>query len=288
MYDVSLNGLAEHINKPLGIHHIRSKLYSLPLSRLHSLLKACDECQVTDSRSAKYKILALVMDIASHRLFRPVCEHSEELEKRSFLNLKFINKGIDAINISNILHHKRVKNNIPPYFKDQSSPIISYTYTIPVASKIFNHTKVLQNLNINDLKSKPPDCTCSHSLFNYNPAGHVITGDLNIVKNDKLRQLLSKGPKYREPQNINWKQNFKLLMDSVEDYAKNWAKREKVEVDTLSEWVKAVRSLIQIRVSKLKGSMSTKASSIFKDPKVVEKLPPIILFWFVKNTTLIA
>ena len=112
---------------------------------------------------------------------------------------------------------------------------------------------MLQNLNIDDLKAKPSDCANSHSHFVYDPAGHVISGDLNIVNSYKLRQLLSKGPKYREPQPINWKQNFKLLMDSVEDYAKDWAKREKVEVDTLSEWVKSVRSLIQIRVSKLKG-----------------------------------
>ena len=91
---------------------------------------------------------------------------------------------------------------------------------------------MLQNLNIDDLKA---DCTCSHSHFVYNPAGHVMSGDLKIVNNYKLRQLLSIGPKYRETQPINWKQNFKLLMDSVEVYAKDWAKREKVEVDTLSE-----------------------------------------------------
>ena len=158
----------------------------------------------------------MVIDIANHRLFRHVFEHSEELQKRSFFNLKFTNKGIDAINISNILHHKRVKSNIPSYFKDQTSPIVSYSYTNHVASKNFNHKKVLQNLNIDDLKAKPPECACSHYHFAYNPAGHVISGDLNIVNNYKLRQLLFKGPKYRESQPINWKQNFKLLMDSVE------------------------------------------------------------------------
>ena len=93
------------------------------------------------------------MDIANHRLFRPVFEHSEELQKRSFFNLKFTNKSIDAINISNILHHKRVKRNIPSYFKDKYSPLVSYSYTNSVASKIFNHKKVLQNLNIDDLKA---------------------------------------------------------------------------------------------------------------------------------------
>ena len=78
-------------------------------------------------------------------------------------------------------------------------------------------------------------CTCASFQFTYNPAGHVITGDLNIVDNTSLRNVLSKGPKYREPKSINWKHNFKILMDSVEDYARQWAKREKEDVDTLSE-----------------------------------------------------
>jgi hypothetical protein len=62
-------------------------------------------------------------------------------------------------------------------------------------------------------------------------------------------------------------------MDSVEDYARQWAKREKEYLDTLSEWVKSVRSLIQIRIKrKLSGSMRTRSTSIFKDPNVVKHL----------------
>jgi hypothetical protein len=34
----------------------------------------------------------------------------------------------------------------------------------------------------------------------------------------------------------------------MEDYTRKLIKREKEEVDTLLEWVKAVRSLIQIRI----------------------------------------
>jgi len=39
-------------------------------------------------------------------------------------------------------------------------------------------------------------------------------------------------------------------MDSVEVYARQWEKREKEDIDTLSELVKNVRSLIQIRIKK--------------------------------------
>jgi hypothetical protein len=85
------------------------------------------------------------------------------------------------------------------------------------------------------------DCTCAISPFIYYPTSHVITGDLKIINNTSLRDVLPKGPK-----SINWKHNFKTLMDSVEDYARQLAKREKEDLDTLSEWVKSVRSLIQI------------------------------------------
>ena len=36
-HDVSLNDLLPFMQKPLGMHHIRSKLFALPLSKLHTL-----------------------------------------------------------------------------------------------------------------------------------------------------------------------------------------------------------------------------------------------------------
>ena len=127
------------------------------------------------------------------------------------MKVSFSNKGLDAVHLSSILHHKSVKSKIPSYFKDQTVPIISYTYTTPIATKIFNYKQVLQDLSIDDFKSKPPDCTCASSPFVYDPTGHVITGDLSIISNVSLRKMLAKGPKYREPKSIYWKHNFKIL-----------------------------------------------------------------------------
>jgi hypothetical protein len=50
----------------------------------------------------------------------------------------------------------------------------------------------------------------------------------------------------------------------------SYGQNEKKEVDTLSELVKAVRSLIKIRIGKQRRSMSTKATSAFKYPEVSE------------------
>jgi hypothetical protein len=54
-----------------------------------------------------------------------------------------------------------------------------------------------------------------------------------------LRKVISHGPKFREPQHINWKHNFKIIMDAVEDYARRWIKREveqDPELESLSDW----------------------------------------------------
>ena len=104
-----------------------------------------------------------------------------------------------------------------------------------IATKIFSNKHVWHDLNIDDFKSKPPDYTCASSPFIYNPAGHVITGDLKIINNTFLRDVFAIWPKYREPKSINWKHNFKIIMDSVEDYARQWENREKEDLYTLSE-----------------------------------------------------
>ena len=105
------------------------------------------------------------------------------------------------------------------------------------------------------------------SQFFYQPAGHIVTGDLSIVDNTCLRDLISKGPKYREPQTFSWKYNFKLIMESVEDYARSWAKQE-VELDTLSEWVRSIKYQLKRRIYMVSRSVNTKPISIFDDEVV--------------------
>ena len=78
----------------------------------------------------EFKFTAIILDIARHKLFKPVGIKRDEIDQRSFLKLSFANKGRDAINLGNILHHKSEKYKIPPYFREQSVPIISYTSLI--------------------------------------------------------------------------------------------------------------------------------------------------------------
>ena len=273
IHDVSFDGLLSFVNLQLGLHHIRTKLYSLPLKRLHALYESTLTLHFADVGSPGQRLHGIILDISSNRLFKAVrVGEPTEIRNRPFLNVKFANKGIDALNVSNILNQKSVQNKIPLYFQYKELPCISYSYTRSVASKIFNYKASLQQLDFQGLSHDPPPCNCSDSKFLYALCGHIVTGDLNIVRNIKLRDLLSKGPKYREPISYSWHQNFGIIMNASEEYARRWAKKEDVEVDTLSEWIKSIADVLKRRIRRLKHYVNTRHESIFSDPDVVREL----------------
>ena len=61
-------------------------------------------------------------------------------------------------------------------------------------------------------------------------------------------------------------------MDACEEYARRWAKKEDVEVDTLSEWVKSIADVLKRRIRQLKRSVNSINEFIFCDPEVVREL----------------
>ena len=101
-----------------------------------------------------------------------------------------------------------------------------YTYTKTIASKIFNFSSTLSDLDYHQFHNNPTQCECNTSSHLYQPYGHVITGDLSIIPNSKLRDLIAKGPKYREPCKVEWDKNLSLLCEAVDQYALQWTKRE--------------------------------------------------------------
>ena len=61
-------------------------------------------------------------------------------------------------------------------------------------------------------------------------------------------------------------------MDICEAYARQWAKKKDVELDTLSEWIKSIGEVVKRRLRRLKHSVNTRSDSIFRDPDVVREL----------------
>ena len=99
-----------------------------------------------------------------------------------------------------------MKKNIPTQFNKTEQISTVYTLSRTIWSKIFNHKEFIKTLDTKDIfdnmNSLP--CNCAISPFTDTNHEHIVTGDICIVENNKLRKLLCKGPKYSEPVSVNF------------------------------------------------------------------------------------
>ena len=91
---------------------------------------------------------------------------------------------------------------VPSFVNKPPPPVVVYKYTRTISSKVFNQKSVVKELDLNN-GTKDMECSCSSSKFYYGPVGHVVTGDFRIIKDVKLRELVNKGPSYREQNSID-------------------------------------------------------------------------------------
>ena len=107
-------------------------------------------------------------------------------------------KGFDYKNLSSILHLDSVKNLFPDKLKTDETPSVSHNLGKTIRNKTLNYKETVSSIDTND------DITYStgivewdfqqHKDFVNENHSHVLTGDLKIITNSKLRKLVSKVP----------------------------------------------------------------------------------------------
>ena len=73
-----------------------------------------------------------------------------------------------------------------------------------------------------------------------------------VIENVKLRELVPKGPKSREPNKINWQSTETMVSNSIDLYPEQWSKREQVDLKYLSEWKDQIKESVVERILSLK------------------------------------
>ena len=172
---------------------------------------------------------------------------------------------------------KKSWQNLSSLFHDHSSSFYiffykqnTHTHTPTVATKILNFRTESKKVNIN---GSPSSCACQSSSHIHQPLGHVITGDLSIITNPKLRAVFEKGPKFREPGIVSLPKNYDLIKNAVRQCQEKWASRLRVPQVVLEEWVTTVLSKVHAKIESLsrKGSACV-VKSIFADREVQQSL----------------
>lgn len=231
-----------------GKHAMLSRLSSLPISSIRSIDEQADKIYLrTDPL---IKTATLIQSYTQHVL-RPHID-KESNHKRHLFKLQFLNKGIDFIDLQSIFRDKNVMDAIPNYFKNLESPIICYKYKKPIRNVIFNYNKIVSDLDID--VNTPNSCDCLSSKFCYKPVGHIITGNFDIITDKRLKNLLTKGPKYRLPSFIDFDACRNHIAEAIQDFSIKWCRREHADANALSEWKKKIFDIIDTRIAFYKSN----------------------------------
>ena len=95
---------------------------------------------------------------------------------------------------------------------------------------------------------------CFFFKFCYKPVGHVITGNFDIIKDNRLRTLLTKGPKYRMPSFIDFDSCRSLIAESIQEFSVKWCRREHADECALSDWKKKIFDIIDTHIAFYKSN----------------------------------
>ena len=163
------------ILKHSGRHMTLSCLITLSISSLRNLGIGANKFNERAHRL--YDAAILTRCYTQHALWP--YKDSKINHIRYFIKIQFVNKGIEFINLPSIFKDKPVISSIPTYFENKESPIICYKYNKPIRSTVFNYNKWVTELDIDN--SIPDSWDCKDSKYCYQPAGHLVTGDLKII-----------------------------------------------------------------------------------------------------------
>ena len=181
---------------------------------------------------------------------------------------------MDFINLPKILRSVTLKESRPSAMTDEDVPMVVYCLSQPIRSRILNYSKFVKSFDLktfaNDENSIPCYCHQFDPKYFDNHHQHILTGDLSIITNSKLRDLISKGPKYREPCKIDFLSARESIELGIETFLESFANKNKVEVTCFDRWKQCLMGCIDSRIEKIRTTFVERKVNTVLDNRTVK------------------
>ena len=220
------------------------------------------------------RLLHIIIDLTAAKLQVKTDEKPQASKKKieHAFTIKYVNHWIDKLRLGNILHDPALVETLSICVKDKGLPTVVYKYQHTVRGQLFNYKETVGNFKHDEDLSKM-DCACSDSEFKDIDHGHIVTGNLHIINNKRLRGLFRKGPNYREKETLNWKKAFDSLKEDINSFIEKWSSKICKPKEYFYEWKIKLLELIQTRGKSLKKKIKCRpVKKVLKDPDCLKEL----------------
>ena len=110
-------------------------------------------------------------------------------------------------------------------------PSVCFKYGKTLGQVAFNYKSTLENID-----KIPETCKCEDSPYKDVFWKHIITGDLNILKDPKLIDIFSKGSKFRMCNYVSKKDLYISFNDDLREYCNRLSYSHSLAAASFSEW----------------------------------------------------
>ena len=150
---------------------------------------------VTVYKSNEY-LLYVIRDLCLYRIRKS--NPRTKTKYNNYIMINYANRLLEQVNIGKIIHSSQSSNLFPANKEYLINTGVSYSYSNTIRSKVTNYKETVTSVNNNI------QCVCNnYQEFVDDHHGHVITGNLDIIVNEEVKELLKKGLNFREKQPLD-------------------------------------------------------------------------------------
>ena len=268
-------------NLPKLFNNIRIILNRFSKKLLRKIAAEVLEPENFATDSNKEQCYLYILDIIDTKLFAKIktADPIRKIAPNNVCVVHFVNKGMDDLHLSSIFRSHQVKNSLPAELREEENvPVVTFHLDPPIRNKVLNYQKTVKELEILKENEKfvvnnLPSCDCSSSEFKDPVHNHVVTGDLRIIRNQKLRKLLSKGPNFRENKFINYDRCLNSVVAGIDSFIDNLTGKYNLPAESFHAWKNEIVSCVKHKVNHLKfWRVSQPVKPVLRDPDVVSYL----------------
>lgn len=230
--------------------NIRTNINSSKLVYVKKLfLHAITMINQMDKLSVFYKhVYFAVKDLAYFNIsrnFKPKKKNGSS----NYMVINFVNKLVETVNIQKMLNNTNIKEKLllSDFFR---IPNVSIKYSKTIRSTITNY----KNTILSNIEHEHLTCDCSNSPYKDINHNHIVTGNLNIIENNELRELLQKGLNYREQNPPNKAKALRAYSEGIDAYIAQISQRLNKPTSFFSDWREALLEKIKIKINSNKYS----------------------------------
>ena len=162
-----------------------------------------------------------------------------------------VNGLIEEINLNKVIKSRDSLDRFPGDKEYLLKTGTSYKYSKTIRNSVTNYSKVAKNIEI------PAQCKCmDYVQYVDSHLGHVITGNMEIINNIEIRNLLYKGLNFREKQPHNIQKAQASVQSGIDKFIDDCSVTLKINKQMFSSWKKFILQRVLDDLKKNSNTLS--------------------------------